>query len=310
MSAHVLMCCNDAYVKHMAVCCVSLIENNPALRFEFVLVCNDIAPQSRSRLKSTLQQYPAITYTLLDQASPALNSLLVSTYYTKEMWARFWVDEYFAPDVSRVLYLDPDIVVTGNVETLFTIPLEGRLLAAVSIPGSEERIRALEIPPERGYFNSGVLVLDVAKWRAIGARDALLAYAAAHGETLPYGDQDALNACFHADRLTLDYTWNAISPFYRDGADLPVSPAEIQRVRREARIVHFNGQSKPWTFMCRHPAKPRYLEFRSRTPWRDQPFADRSPANVAKKAAETLLGPARVARLKALLGSQRSPPGS
>jgi len=184
------------------------------------------------------------------------------------------------------------------------VDISAHLLAAVSIPGSE-RTAIHGYDPDHGYFNSGVLVINLRKWRAADRRAALIAYTQAHPERINDPDQDALNGCFHADRLHLDTIWNAITPFFRLDSALPLSADELERVRRDCRLVHFTGQSKPWLFMCDHPRKADYLRFLRMTAWRDYRYPDRTPLNVVKWCANRIFRKDRLQRWKRGLSLQR-----
>ena len=58
---------------------------------------------------------------------------------------------------EKVLYLDSDIIVTGDLSTLFEIDLKGYSIGAV------DDVYAYE--GRKSGFNAGVLLMDVAKWK-------------------------------------------------------------------------------------------------------------------------------------------------
>jgi lipopolysaccharide biosynthesis glycosyltransferase len=120
-------------------------------------------------------------------------------------------------------------------------------------------------------------------------------YIAAHPANLVDPDQDVLNACFFDRRSHLPYIWNVISPFYFEYHPLGLTPGEVERIRSDARIIHFNGASKPWSYMSKHPRRDDYLEYLSMTEWRNFTPPDRTLPNVAKKQLSNLL-PSWVAR--------------
>jgi lipopolysaccharide biosynthesis glycosyltransferase len=145
------------------------------------------------------------------------------------------------------------------------------------------------IPEAYGYFNSGVMLIDLARWRSSNAFNRVLAYIVENRAILNDPDQDALNATLYAERMALDYVWNVISSFYFAYHDLRTSQAEIQRVRLGARIVHFNGASKPWSYFSRHPRRGDYYRYLRLTPWRDFRPADQTLVNRFRRAAGWVL---------------------
>lgn len=300
---HVLMCCDRNYIQHAAVFLVSLAQHTPSARFEVVLACDDLTEEVKEKLLHTLENCTNINIKFSRVLGEDLESLPIHPGLTKESWGRILIEDYFSPEVNKAFYFDADMVVTRDLSPLLDIDVSDHLLAAASIPGSA-RAAVHGYDPGDGYFNSGVLVINLRKWRQADRRAALIAYTAAHPERVNDPDQDALNGCFHADRLHLDTIFNAITPFFRANSGLPVSPDEIARVRREARIVHFTGQSKPWLFLCNHPRKADYLRFLGMTAWRDYRYPDRTALNVVKWCANRIFGEPRLQRWKRRLADR------
>jgi lipopolysaccharide biosynthesis glycosyltransferase len=162
------------------------------------------------------------------------------------------------------------------------------LMGAVDIPGSDQGVRRLGMRAEDGYFNAGVLLIDLAQWRATRADQTVIDYIHTYPERVEY-DQDALNACFRQVTKRLDYRWNVIRPFFREPLALPLARAEIEAIRREALIIHFNGGLKPWNYFCDHPRRAEYDKYLRMTEWRDYVPPDRTALNVLRKMISGLL---------------------
>ncbi|MDA8049422.1 MAG: glycosyltransferase family 8 protein [Rhodospirillales bacterium] len=286
-----LLCSNPLYLQHAAVCLTSLLVNNPDLHFDIVLVVSSRDPMGEEKLRRSLAPFRQHSLKLLQFTLPqgTLLPLNPRTHYTLDNWTRLWVADFFAPEIERVLYLDCDLIVVGNVAPLWNTDLGGALFGAVDIPGSQRGIQKLDMRPEDGYFNSGVLLIDLAQWRCTRALNVVLDYVSGNSARLPDVDQDALNACFHARRMRLEYKWNAIAPFFREPLALPLPRAEIEAVCREARIIHFNGASKPWKYLTAHTRKREYWKYLHMTEWRDYVPPDRTLTNMLREAASIIL---------------------
>lgn len=286
---HLLLSTNSLFLQHTAVCLMSLLANNSDLFFDIVVVGRDKEPLDEEKLRRSLVRFPNHLLRFREFIPPTDILLpLPGDFYTIETWARLWVEEYFPPEVDRVLYLDGDIVIVGSIAPLWNTDLSGALLGAVDIPGSGAATR-LGLSAEDGYFNAGVLLIDLAQWRETGALQTVLDFVSAHPERILTVDQDALNACFHGRRKQLDYKWNVIRPFFREPLALPLPRAEIEAVRRAARIIHFNGASKPWNYLCDHPRKAEYEKYLRLTEWRDFVPPDRTPLNRLRKGISAIL---------------------
>ena len=134
------------------------------------------------------------------------------------------------------------------------------------------------------------MVINLKIWREIGAKNILVAAAHEISEKLKDPDQDVLNYVFYNRCIHLDYIWNAISPFFKQINQLTLSKTEIQRVASQARIIHFNGSSKPWQYMCMHPYQPVYARCLRATEWRSFVPKDFNNINILKKLIARLLG--------------------
>lgn len=116
------------------------------------------------------------------------------TYYRLKM------HELLPPSVERLLYLDVDMLVCGDLRGLFSLDLQGQIAGVVADVFPTQRVlkhrtnSALDIIIEKqNYFNAGFLLVDLQKFRQeqIGERalEILKDYSG-----LILNDQDAINA--------------------------------------------------------------------------------------------------------------------
>jgi len=281
-TVHVLFCCDPGYAQHLCVAIISMLENNPASQFDIVVVSREDFGDAGRRVARSVARYGNFDLRFEVFSPPKDLTLPVRAHYSLDTYSRLWLADFFPTSVERVLYLDSDLIVVGDIQELWATDLGGNLLAAASIPGST-KCEFLAIPESYGYFNAGVILTDLRQWRETRAVDELVAFVAANPDKLVDVDQDVLNACFYKRRAKLSYIWNVISPFYFPHHPLGLSQDEIQRVRRDARIVHFNGASKPWSYMSRHPRRDDYLSYLKLSEWRDYVPTDRTLSNMTKK---------------------------
>jgi lipopolysaccharide biosynthesis glycosyltransferase len=289
-SVNILMCTNALFLQHTAVCLASLLTNNPDFVFDIVVVGRVTEELDEVKLQRSLTRFHNHSLTFRKFSPPAdlLLPLIPGAHYTIDTYTRVWLGEFFPTNVDRVLYLDADMVVMGSIAPLWRTDLAGALMGAVDIPGSDQGVRLLGLHADDGYFNAGLLLIDLARWRTTRAEEVVLDYIRANPERITY-DQDVLNACFHNCTKRLDYKWNVIRPFFREPLVLPLGRAEIETIRREALIIHFNGGSKPWSYFCDHPRRDEYVKYLKMTEWRDYIPPDRTPLNRLRKAVSAIL---------------------
>lgn len=279
----VLMCINARYAQHAAVCLVSLLENNQDSFFEIVVVSTDELADEGIKLRRSLALYENYTLTIKYFTRPTtLNLPITAQHYSIDNYTRLWISEFFPNNTTKVLYLDSDMVIVGKIRELWKTDVTEWILGAVSIPGSD-RCPIFGIPERYGYFNSGVLLVNLERWRKERVLDRLLEYVAVNSDKIIDADQDVLNACLYDRWLHLPHIWNAISPFFINYYPLDISPKELCRIRKEVRIIHFNGASKPWSYMCRHPRRSEYWKYLAKTEWCGYSEEDKSAINWLKK---------------------------
>jgi lipopolysaccharide biosynthesis glycosyltransferase len=277
-----LFCINAHYAQHVAVCIASLLENNPHLFFDIVVACTGDLGSEEEKLSRSVKGYRNCTLRIERFTTPRGVTFPVRAHYSVDTYTRLSIAEFFPEQAEKALYLDSDMVVVGSIDELWQTDVSDVILAAVPIPGSD-RCAFLGIPDTYGYLNAGVMVINLARWRGEKIFDRLLDYIVHNPEKLIDADQDVLNGCLYDRWRPLPYVWNVISPFFFDYHNLGISDSERTAVRDGARIVHFNGASKPWSYLSRHPRKSDYTKYLMRTEWRDYVPPDRTLPNWVKK---------------------------
>lgn len=157
--------------------------------------------------------------------------------------------EHLAGQYDKLLYLDCDLTIHGDVGRIFSLDTGSFAIAAVPagrilIELSEKRrretldhFRALGMTEPYRYFNSGVLYIDVEKWNRARLGERALAYIGRNPELCVLADEDALNALLNGNIAELTPIWNARRPYRRSYDARPfVRPV----------IIHYSGPDKPW----------------------------------------------------------------
>lgn len=198
-----------------------------------------------------------------DPGATRASHLPDSTYFRLQM------GDALDAGVDRVLYLDVDVLVRKDLSSLWSLDLGGAPIGAVrsvhfpSI-GSTGAVRywpALSVDPRASYFNAGVLLVDLPRWRSDGiaerAREHLRSPHLGRG-----ADQEALNVTVSGHWKQLAPTWNYQTPMIdeRHGACLLFDETELRDARTDPAIVHFQTRPKPWHRGCQHPWRQEWLE--------------------------------------------------
>jgi lipopolysaccharide biosynthesis glycosyltransferase len=267
---HVVCALDEDYAQHCGVMLCSLFANNAGERVHVFVISTGLSDDARQRL-SSLAWRPGhdIEHVTIDPGR--LANAWVSNHLTVATYFRVLIPQCVPPDLPRVLFLDSDIVVRGSLAELYAMPLDGYSHAAVANPFMDRDATRLGLPPGTPYFNAGVLLVNLRKWRHEWISERLVAYVAEKGSALEHHDQDALNAILHGQWRRCHARWNAQVQFFKhySADDLRVSRRELREVRTNPAIVHFTGTGKPWTFYDANPFEGDYFKYLALTPWHE-----------------------------------------
>lgn len=200
------------------------------------------------------------------------------------------------PNADRCVYLDGDVVVRRDVRPLHDVDLNGATLAAVrsrvapfaASPGGIRRWMELGIPSTAPYFNSGVYVMDLDRWRRRDVTARIADFLRRHGADAYLADQEALNVAVTGDWVQLDRTWNYITHVAENFLQQP----ELEPT--DPHIVHFAGRLKPWSWGRQPLFAEDWHASLAETPWAGFAPSPPSAPKGLKAAARRTIG--RMAR--------------
>lgn len=159
---------------------------------------------------------------------------------TNIVYARLLFDHILPSNVERLIYLDCDMMVMAPIEKLWETDLEGKTIGAVDDPwgpfistGRDFRQNKDLCDPADFYFNAGLLLIDMKRWKQADISEKIARFTASGIMNRIYYDQGFLNIVFRDDFKSLDTRWNIIGPSRSN---------EPYR----AFNLHYTGKQKPW----------------------------------------------------------------
>jgi lipopolysaccharide biosynthesis glycosyltransferase len=293
----ILFCANPGYYRHAAVAAVSLAENNPRSRTNIHVLTSAEDGVAEAMFRASLAGYRHIAVTFHHVSDSRLDEVFFDRHLTREAYLRFLAPAVFPASIGRVLYLDCDLVVLDDLGPLWATDLRGKAIAAApDFPWGEsgtvaKRMASLGLGAGDVYVNSGVLLLDLDRWRRDNLSDRLFAYARARGSALAFHDQDAINAVLRDDIHVIDCRWNLQSRMYRLGRrSFPREFTATRQARRRPAILHYTTGDKPWLFRSQAARKRHYFRYLGKTAWRNaMPVALTVPRRVEWRLGRRLL---------------------
>lgn len=256
----IVLACDEAYAMPLATALRSIVENNRNNWPLYIYILTDsFSEWTKSKILQSLDE-GSVSLNWVQVDSELFSGFSTLNHVSKMTYARLLIPNAFPDNVSRVLYLDADILVIDDLTDLFRTDLKDTALGAV-LDRAEPWLKANKpsvnkVPRVQQYFNAGVLYINLDYWRNEQISEKALAYLHQNPQT-PYSDQDALN--FACDGLwkRLDERWN-----FQDHLMTEISG--LQAEKRPA-IVHFITAAKPWNYNIPNINAKFYDAFRSRT---------------------------------------------
>lgn len=279
---HLACAANTAYLPWCASMLHSALTNGGARLTVHFMHPEDLPEAMLRRLGCFVEDHGGVFLPACVNQS-TVESLPGTWYFPKIIWYRSFLPT-LRPQLDRVLYLDCDTLVVDRLLPLWETNLDDAYVAAVRNlidPALATRHHALGIAPEQIYFNSGVLLMNLAAMRRDHCLERLLAHAERYHGQSPWPDQDSLNYVLGPKSVDLHPRWNCQNSFfYWPQAERIFGKSILSQALAQPGILHFEGppETKPWHYLNRHPYRARYWQHLHQTP-----FAKRFPEGITVK---------------------------
>ncbi len=263
---------DNNYIQHCGVMLYSLLSNSQYKKFFFYIIHNGLELKKRRVLEDFLTAL-GYNFLFLEIDSNFLQNAVLSDHVTIATYFRLFIPELIDTSVEKVLFLDSDIIVRHDIAQLWANDISNYTHAAVENPlFLEDYKQKLGIYRNNSYFNAGVMLINLNKWRELEITAKALKFLHDYPEKITFWDQDILNYLLQGQWLRLEPNWNAQEAFFKDysPAELGITEEEFQKARLNPALIHYTGggSSKPWHFYCNHPFKQDYYEYIKKTPWK------------------------------------------
>lgn len=237
-AVHIIACGDRNVLQGMAVSVRSALEF-ASCPLAITIVGSGLTKADHKNLRDSWADHPkTASITIHDLDYDKVKSFRSTGYLkSKITYARFFVDD-FIPEASRCVYLDSDLIVLRDVCELAAIDLEGNVIAAAldistrANGGQIEICQKLGIRDPQKYFNAGVLVVDLDRYRREKIQQTLVDVSIEMFDKLDVQDQSAFNVVLQDSVKIIPHLWNTVQyetdENFKDG------------------IVHLIGHVKPW----------------------------------------------------------------
>ena len=236
---------------------INSVIRNAAADIVINVIAVDVSEKSRESILSLQNEKIKINVFSLDNhfSDVGLNHVYVS----KAALYKFELPNIFS-DLDNILYADGDMIFYPGFEKIFDYDISDYYAAVVQdmiasvIEGWPEKIG------NEKYFNSGIMYINLKKWREDSISKKLIAYKKNDLED-HFMDQNALNKIIGKNVLWISPAFNHMTTcsintfekFYQDRKALihiaqfyDLSPQEMNGIIQHPKILHVTGEKKVW----------------------------------------------------------------
>lgn len=293
---------NEKYVPYAGVSITSLLENNKnAEDITIYLLGEDISDDSKDRLLQQIGIYGRKSV-FIDATEVIEKMQAIGLNGYRDSYAtniKMFVKQYIPNEVDRLLYIDCDTIVSGSVDKLFTMDMDGKPVAMVLDSMCMRHKQAIGFAKRDLYFNGGVVLFDMKTWREIKCEEKIIDHIKNVRSHYMAPDQDILNIVLKTQIKVLDIKYN-YQPFHMIysydqymrffGQPRYYSQNRIINGKDNAVIYHtfrYLGEF-PWHKDTLHPAVSLFDWYLAKSLWRDYKKRETDKNDIVFRMERTL----------------------
>lgn len=276
---NIVLCASDNYTMPCGVTICSICENNSNHEINFYIITdNSFSEDHKMQLRELISKYPLKSIDFLIVPDEKIDQFVKyeNHWWTRHVFYRLLAADLLPSFINKVLYLDCDIIVRHSLDKLWETDLTNKAIGCVpdGMEGIIEYYNRLEYTSEKGYFNSGVLLINLTYWREYNISNQFANYIYEHGDKIKYPDQDVLNAVLKDNKVILPLTYNFQSTFlYKPKFrtfDYTKYKNQITTTYDDPIVLHLSGV-RPWiSGRMIHPYQQEFFKYRALTIWKDE----------------------------------------
>lgn len=283
MKINVLYQFNEKYAPYAGTSVTSLFENNKNEDITLYICGEDLSGDSKQKFMQLSTKYgqtvifievKELINNMKEWGLPSYRGSYAANY-------RLFVSYFLHESVERMVYLDADTIVVGSIADLYNIDLGDNAVAmVVDSLGNSFRGREIGLNEGEMYFNSGVILFDILKWRDRQYSEKVQNHICNIRRDYSFPDQDLLNLVVRGDIKALSPKFNFQPIHYVFDYDAYAScydvekyytPEELSAAANSVCIYHslrFVGEF-PWNKNSIHPYKDIFDYYLSLSAWKD-----------------------------------------
>lgn len=292
-SVNILYQCDDKYAPFMGVSLTSLLQNNQSIaNLRIFLLASGVSEDNKMKMRATCEKYGReIIFMECEYLDALLKEIGVHKY--RDSYATFYklfVADFFAREgieIERLLYIDSDTIIEGNVEPFYFYDLEGKPLGMIPDTFAFQYKLELGFDVNDIYYNAGIILYDYINLRKNGWEEKMRQHMLDVKSDYEKHDQDLINIVYKNNIATIPLRYNmftlckavSVKAYCKVHKKITnYCEEELKTERENAVILHclrFNGEY-PWMKNSKHPYTEIYKKYKEISEWKENPDTKRN----------------------------------
>ena len=213
---NILYLTDNNYATFAGVSMTSLFINNKDISKITVYIIDDnISSENKHKMVDTAKKYQRdIVFMDLTKGVQILKEMHIPKYrnsYTT--YLKLFAFDLLPYYVHRIFFIDSDTVIVGSLKEMISIDMQDYMIGAVQDGISQAYKTALGYASDDRWYNMGVMLVDVDKWKQYNAQEKILQQLQIRQGYIAV-DQDLLNITQHGNIMTLNPKFNSTPHHY------------------------------------------------------------------------------------------------
>lgn len=297
----VMYTCDNNYVWLMGISTISLFENNRGIEdLKVYLLGENISEDNKNELHKIGEKYGR-EVEVIDVPKLNIPPSLVSARWPLSAFTRLFSGVILPGDVDRILYLDCDTIISGDISELENVKFNGNIAMGVKDCISGTYKKNVGLNSNSPYINAGVILFDMDALRKVNINVEIENYMEKYEKLINYADQDILNGMFKGkigelnpkyDVMTIDavHTYEEIQQLRRPTNFY--SKEELEKAMTTPVIIHYTTNMlvvRPWFTNTDHPFAGEFKKYLNMSAWKNRELKEMVFDSKVAKVISTIM---------------------
>lgn len=281
---NVLYFCSDAFARIAAVTITSLLENNKSFaQICIYLVGDEVTEANKEFLNGIIENKYGRKFIYIESPLPneCFEYDFKDKYQMGRTWMRLCMTRVIPESVDKVLCMDSDTLVLGDLSEIWNIEMKDNILAGVADCVNVKAFKKHFMMEDNDiYCNAGMFLYNMKAWRESGVEEKFQKIIQGLNGNVFFVEQTLLNSVCRGRIIKLNAEYNSYTLFYAFSyknlirwrkPTLFYTFEEVEYARKYPKIIHYTNNfymiSRPWVEHSEHPMAGEFRKYMKMVGW-------------------------------------------